>query len=762
MSSTQPNNGNEHLLSTHEKCQKMDETPITNTFIQSFIKAKKDLLLYPASNPVVTESIEHLLQLLREVFKNDEAIRLHIEKDGLFVNNEGEIHNGSVIGGLSLSLYRRGIREIIIDPNIPFDEMRAFLEVLNMKVEEIAQAGGIEDLITRKDINHANVKGTGELAIIDGTDLMISENVLPELEGLEDIESDIEELSSPDIFTDTFVRVQEGNVASLNRLRTLLEKPDLFSKLLERFSLRLEKMEGEIDSAMRMERMLEALHVVGAAIASLPSEDERVELMGNLAFSVLGLSVNLREDLVNRGLVPNLALSTVESAILSRFPVSRLADALTRNFEVSGAAASVMRSYFSNLDFTQINSSALSETLRFCLKEKELLSPEIEALLTEEGSKLDITRPVSVPEDSKPDDVGPTSAHHAPVVQAVSRIEAYPSEKILFHEGEQKHLLREVTEELTPPGAEGMANTILELLRYEETSVNHAALVGRVRSYIEHFLRSGKYKDAAKLIKGLQSEAEQKARIFSSAQLKPLQDAANEFLGEKRILELIDKFKDIKRKSPDFEEIVSYLDDLGQPAIQALLHALENEESRHVRLLICHALARTDVTGIAAVAGKIKHPLWYVARNAVSILGQIGRPECVPYLEQALEHEEARVQKEAVKSLAGIKSDRAIQLICSCVDREDAGVRRAALGWVLALGVQQALPALERILDADRILKQDDDVLRLSIEALENIEGDASTALLERLSKTRRLFRWRKAALIRHTASAVLDRAAGE
>ncbi len=754
MSPTHPNNGDEHLLSMHENRPKMDKIKLTNTFVQSFIKAKKDLLLYPASNPVVTESIEHLLQLLKEIFRDEEAIRLHIEKDGLSVHEEGEILNDTVMRGLSLQLYRRGIREIIIDPNIPLDEMRAFLEILNLKVEEIAQAGGVENLIMQRSINYASVKGTGELSIIDGSDLMISEHVLPELEGMENLESDIEHLSSPEIFTDTFVRVQEGEIASLNRLRALLEKPDLFSKLLERFSLKLEIVEGKLDSDTRVEHMLEALHVVGAAIASLPSKDERTELMGNLAVSVLGLSIHLREDLINRGLVPNLTLLAVESAILSRFPVSRLADALAKNFRVSGAAASVMRSYFSNLDFTQVSNSALSETLLFRLKEQDLLTPEIESLLIEEGSKINAARPVTVPEVPKPDVARPSAA------QVVSRIEAYPTEKILFRNGEQIQLSRQVAEELEVSGAEVMGPTVLELLRYEETPLNHAALVDRVRSYIEHFLRNGNYKEATKLIQGLQLEAEQKAHIFSSTQLKPVQDAANEFLGENRILELIDRFRDINRASSDFEEIVRYFEDLGQPATKTLLHALENEDSRHVRLLICQALARTDAKGIATVAEKIKHPRWYVARNSVSILGQIGRPECVPYLEQALEHEEARVQKEALKGLAGIKTDKAIQLICSCVDKEDPGVCKAALGWVAALGAEQALPALERILDADKVLKRDDEILRLSIEALENIEGDASTALLERLSKTRRLFRWRKAALIRHAAGAALARVA--
>jgi len=182
-----------------------------------------------------------------------------------------------------------------------------------------------------------------------------------------------------------------------------------------------------------------------------------------------------------------------------------------------------------------------------------------------------------------------------------------------------------------------------------------------------------------------------------------------------------------------------------------------------VRLLICQALAQIGEKAVAAVASNVNHPQWFVVRNAVSILGQIGTADCVPHLRKALTHQDSRVRREALKGLVSVRTEEAIDAVCACASEGDTDMCKAALGWVAAMGTERALPALQNLLGKESIWKSDDDVVRLAIEALETIESERAVALLEELTETRRLlFKRRKAALIRQRAANALRRIEGK
>jgi hypothetical protein len=748
MGLTQAKNTGNDPTSAPGTCSKTDAALKAEAFVNSFIKAKKDLLLYPAGNPVVTESIEKALKLSREDCSPENVVELIAEKDRLSVDGIEVGPKDSRIRDFCLSLYKRGIRKILLDPGIPFEQMRSLLETINMKVEEIAEAGGIEKLAKSRGITHAVVEETGELTIVDGHGLSVSDDVLPELEALEDIELAVEQLEIPENFSRMFVRLEEGDLESLKRLRALLRNPEMFARLLEKFAIQLEKLEQEIDPLGRVERLLKILSTIGTAIASLPSDDERAHLLKNLAVSVLGLSANIRTELVSKGLVPHLALKSIESGILSRFPTSQLASALLEDFEMSGGAASLMQSYFGNLELKQTERLALAETIRNSLRESDMLTPEVDAVLTVE--------------EAEPQTAMTPGRKAVSPQDAVPRIEGYPPEKILFRDDERSRLIREMSEEFEAVAADVMVPALLELLSHERAPVSHAALVARARSYMDHFLEERKYESAAILVKGLQTELEQKKQVFSRMQLEPLGNTIEEYLGEQKMGRLIDVFRELNKESPDFERLVKYFDALGAPALAALIRSLETEESRHVRLLICQALAQIGDKAIAAVAENVDHPKWYVVRNAVSILGQTGKPGCVPHLRRALSHEDVRVRKEALRALASIRTDGAVELLCDSLNDGDTSVCKAALGWVAAIEAEQAMPALELLLGDREKWKKDDEVLRLAIEALGSIGSESAAALLEKLSQARSLFRRRKAALIREAAAAALRSVEGE
>jgi hypothetical protein len=498
--------------------------------------------------------------------------------------------------------------------------------------------------------------------------------------------------------------------------------------------------------------MLDMLQTLGTAISAMPSQDEQSEMMKSMAVSVLGLSANLRGELVNKGMMPNLALKGVESGILSRFPVTELADVLLESFQISGGAATVMEGYLSSLDMDRSNKEELTETLQYSLKQSGKLTPDVEALLMEEIVQGNT-------------DGGEEEIYIAPDPEKARRdfdvpsIDGYPPETILFQSGEKADLISRMTKELESPMANEMALALMAMLHHERSPANHTELVERYVSHIELALKEHDYERMSRLIGGLQAERKHKLEIFSTLQLKPLDEAIEKYIGEKGIRRLLTAFKTMKKESPQFRLLVEYFSALGLPSVKALLHSLEDEESRHVRLLTCQALTDIGELAVDAVAEAVDHPQWFVARNAVSILGQIGSADCVPHLHKALSHSEPRVTREALKGLASIKTEEAVDLICECVQEEDVDICKAALGWVAIIRSPHALPALERLLGDGFMWTADDELVRLAIQALGAIEEEEATAMLKKLSKTRKLiFSRKKAALIREAAAASLGK----
>jgi hypothetical protein len=735
-------------VSQERDCTKTEARAAAKAIILLLIKAFKDAQLYPATNPVVIESIKNSVQALKDVLGKQESAELLVDKGYLFLDGISAGANESRIAEFSLFLYRRGIHKLIFNPYLEFEEMRSLLGILAMKPEEIEESGGIAYLLGEKGIIGTTVESKGDLAIVDGAKLSVSEQDLLELESIRDLELTAEQLSSPRSFSRIFAEVEGGDLANIERLRALLGNPELFSILLEKFAVKRAAVEKTVDPTSRVETMLEILRSVGAAVTSLPSTNERAQLLENLSLSVRNLSTNSRNVLVNQGIVPNLSVNSVESNILSRFPVQNLTDVLCQNFRVGGGTASVMASYFKNLDFTQVDRSELAGALRNMLKQDEMLTPQVEAVLASEEAK-------SAP--SKKDAVRGAPMPDVPVF----KVEGYPAEKIVFKADERAELGTRMGAELAAPDAAYMIPSLLTLFRYESIPANLAVIIERATLYIEHLFATGNQEVAIDFINALHIELENKAKELGETQLETVKkgvEKIDQYLGEQGIKPRIEALRKLSRENPEFNEIVTYFGNIGSPAVIELFNVLEDEESRHVRLLICEAIAQIGERAIETIAEQIDHPNWHVVRNAVSVLGQIGSPECVPALRAALSHEEFRVRKAALKSLAAVRTDEAIQEICSRVNSADSDTCRAALSWVAVMEAEQALPMLKQLLGDSRIWKLDEDILHLAIEALGNIDSEEATVFLEQLRRKRSILRRRKSGIIRKSARAELTK----
>ena len=142
---------------------------------------------------------------------------------------------------------------------------------------------------------------------------------------------------------------------------------------------------------------------------------------------------------------------------------------------------------------------------------------------------------------------------------------------------------------------------------------------------------------------------------------------------------------------------------LAYPLIQRLCVA----ESLHARKAIAIALTRSGVAALPALIPMLKDERWYVVRNMVTILGEIGSVEAVSALQLVVRHPEPKVRKEIIKALLKINSQGAAQTIISLLDDEDEEVVWQAIYSLGTIRSRAAVrPLLEILTVPDAFLKE--------------------------------------------------------
>lgn len=119
-----------------------------------------------------------------------------------------------------------------------------------------------------------------------------------------------------------------------------------------------------------------------------------------------------------------------------------------------------------------------------------------------------------------------------------------------------------------------------------------------------------------------------------------------------------------------------------EEAVLLLLELLADEERMPIRRRIVSLLTVLARNQIPLLAGHLTDPRWYVARNVVTALAEIGDPALVPYMKAALRHQDLRVRKEALAALGSLRTPEAIVILEDAIRHPDPQTRAAATHWL--------------------------------------------------------------------------------
>jgi HEAT repeat protein len=191
------------------------------------------------------------------------------------------------------------------------------------------------------------------------------------------------------------------------------------------------------------------------------------------------------------------------------------------------------------------------------------------------------------------------------------------------------------------------------------------------------------------------------------------------------------------RDITEFSPAGAYLSSLHWNCIPAVISMLRDLKTFPARRMVCEVLTDKAKDHLELLGEAICDPAWYVVRNVAKIIGTIGSQDGVRLLKQIVKHRDRRVRKEVVASLIRISGSQAGNLLVSFLDDEDKGIRILASRGLAQRKEQEALPALEEIINHEQFKYESPEEKKSMLESFAGIAGNQGIPFLVRTVRRR-------------------------
>ena len=174
----------------------------------------------------------------------------------------------------------------------------------------------------------------------------------------------------------------------------------------------------------------------------------------------------------------------------------------------------------------------------------------------------------------------------------------------------------------------------------------------------------------------------------------------------------------------------------GKVVVWRLMDHLAEESNGQVRKYLAEILIRQGEAALPVLLEYLDDDRWFVARNAVVILGEMRNETATDYLKGVLNHRDVRVRRETIRSLTKIGGTNAIGILLRTVAGDDVEMSKQAL---LSLGAMKCTAAVPTLINLIRTMSTSAKTVptkKEAIKALGEIGSDESiVALIETLQK---------------------------
>ena len=203
---------------------------------------------------------------------------------------------------------------------------------------------------------------------------------------------------------------------------------------------------------------------------------------------------------------------------------------------------------------------------------------------------------------------------------------------------------------------------------------------------------------------------------------------------------LAGSFRAVGRQKRD--EAARLCSHYGPLIVPVLLDALAEEETQAGRRFLIGLVSHLGAGAVPEVRSRLKLDRWYVKRNALFILGEIGSEEALQAVRPYCLHTEPRVRAEAVRSLVKAGDGQGVSLLRQDLLSGDRERTVQAISMAGSFRVGELVPEIARVAREGGHGRGRQDLRAQAVRALGQIGGpEAEDTLRHILAMKSLLFR---------------------
>jgi HEAT repeat protein len=172
---------------------------------------------------------------------------------------------------------------------------------------------------------------------------------------------------------------------------------------------------------------------------------------------------------------------------------------------------------------------------------------------------------------------------------------------------------------------------------------------------------------------------------------------------------------------------------LGPHAVDLLTGILGNASRSRTRAAASTALSFLCQEQPELLAPYLQDSRWFLVRNLVFVLGQIGGTEVAGLLRTAALHPEPRVRRQVVQALGSVPRAERLPILFAQLDSQDGQLLAAALAMLMREKDRQVARALLDRIEAPDFESRPEAIRRSLFGALAEVADDAAVPALEAL-----------------------------
>lgn len=301
---------------------------------------------------------------------------------------------------------------------------------------------------------------------------------------------------------------------------------------------------------------------------------------------------------------------------------------------------------------------------------------------------------------------------------------------------EQEEIHRRVQQEQEEGYLYILIDNLVEiLLHLGEDMDAYENMISFFQRTIESLLDQGDVKRAVNILNHLNETIE--SIVLKDKQIFAIRRILDASSGPQAIDRLGKRLKD--NGEADAESIQQYLQFLTKQAVDPLCVLLGKVESAKWRKVICDRLAELSQAEVQPLTPYLSDPNSFLVSHILYILGKVGHPSTLKYLNPLLGHGDVKVREETLKLAAkfGEKGKDLLQKFLKDAHPEIRG--KASLALAKAAKGQAMKPLAEIILSED-FFKRSYEEKASFFKALGETKAPEAIPILKGIAKKRRWF----------------------